>query len=229
MNSEGAPAKKRGCLFYGCLSTIILGLLVVALFVAGFFVAKRFVNNLVALYTDTQPELIESVTYAAADREALKQRLEAFTVAVDSGKGGQELVLSAEDLNVLIAESPELKGKIFIMIEEDKLRGKVSVPLKDIGPLKLNGRYLNGTATLKASLTNGVVDLRLDDILVRSNALPARIVNELKKQNLAKEYQNDPKQQQEIQKYESIRLQDGKVHIRSKETAPNPTGGPATP
>ena len=57
---------------------------------------------------------------------------------------GAELVLNATDLNVLIGENPDLKGKLFVEFDDDQVKGKVSMPLPDIGPLKLKGRYLNG-------------------------------------------------------------------------------------
>ena len=58
--------------------------------------------------------------------------------------------------------------------------------------------------------------MRLDDIMVKSNALPAVLVNELKKQNLAKDYQATPEQKASLSKFESIVVKDGKVHLRSR-------------
>lgn len=211
-----SPPKKRGCLFYGCLSLVIVGLLATVVLVSGYFLAKRTYNNLVNDFTAATPEPIESVSYPPAENEALQQRLQAFKTTLDSGKGELELVLTAADLNALIAENPELKGKLFVMIEGDKVRGKVSWPLPDVGPLKLKGRYLNGMVTFRVSLEGGVLNVGLDDIKVKSNALPAVVVSEFKKQNLAQEFQKDPKQQAEIRKFESIRIEDDKVYLRSK-------------
>jgi hypothetical protein len=217
MSSFPPPApKKRGCLFYGCISLIVLGLLIAAVFVAGYFVAKRLADRAINDYTDSQPAPIEAVTYASAERAELQRRLDDFKKALDAGKADQDLVLSAADLNALITENPQLKGKLFVIIDDDQLQGKVSIPLEDIGPFKLKGRYLNGVGTFHAVLTNSVLDVRLDDIVVKSNALPAVLVGELKKQNLAKDYQATPEQKANLSKFESIVVKDGKVHLRSR-------------
>lgn len=217
MSSVPPPApKKRGCLFYGCISLIVVGLLVAAIFVAGYFVAKRLANRAISDYTDTQPAPIEAVTYASAERAELQKRLDDFKKALDVGQADQDLVLSASDLNALITENPQLKGKLFVIIDDDQLQGKISIPLEDIGPFKLKGRYLNGVGTFRATLTNSALDVRLDDIMVKSNVLPAVLVNELKKLNLAKDYQATPEQKASLSKFESIVVKDGKVHLRSR-------------
>lgn len=217
MSSVPPPApKKRGCLFYGCLTLIVVGLLVAAIFVAGYFVARRLANRAINDYTDTQPAPIEAVTYASGERAELQKRLDDFKKALDAGKADQDLVLSAADLNALITENPQLKGKLLVIIDDDQLQGKISIPLEDIGPFKLKGRYLNGVGTFRAALSNSVLDVRLDDITVKSNALPAVLVGELKKQNLAKDYQATPEQKSMLGKFESIVVKDGKVHLRSR-------------
>ena len=217
MSSAPLPApRKRGCLFYGCITVIVIGLLIAAVFVAAFFVAKRLANRAINDYTDTQPAPIEAATYAPTERAELQKRLDDFKKALDAGQADQELVLSAADLNALIAENPQLKGKLLVIIDDDQLQGKISIPLEDVGPFKLKGRYLNGTGTFHAALTNSVLDVRLDDITVKSNALPAVLVGELKKQNLAKDYQATPEQKASLSKFESIVVKDGKVHLRSR-------------
>ena len=208
--------RKRGCLFYGCLTSIVIGVLIVAVFVAVFFVAKRVANRAINDYTDTQPAPIEVVTYASAERAELQKRLDDFKKVLDAGQVDQELILSAADLNALIAENSELKGKLLVIIDDDQLQGKISIPLEDIGPFKLKGRYLNGVGTFHAALTNSVLDVRLDDIVVKSNALPAVLVGELKKLNLAKDYQATPEQKANLSKFESIVVKDGRVHLRSR-------------
>lgn len=217
MSSVPPPApRKRGCLFYGCLTLIVVGLLVAAVLIAGYFVAKRLADRAIGEYTDTQPAPTETVTYASAERAELQKRLDDFKKALDAGQADQELVLSAADLNALITENPQLKGKLLVSIDDDQLQGKISIPLEDIGPFKLKGRYLNGVGTFHAALTNSILDVRLEHIIVKSNALPAVLVGELKKQNLAKDYQATPEQKAMLGKFESVVVKDGKVHLRSR-------------
>ena len=66
---------------------------------------------------------------AAEQRQALKDRVEAFRKAVNEGKATEPLVLTGDDLNVLIEDNAELKGTIFVKVEGDELKGRVSIPL----------------------------------------------------------------------------------------------------
>lgn len=208
--------KKRGCFFYGCLSVVIVGIVLVAMLCVGLYIAKRTVNRLVKDYTDATPQTIETVTYPAPQRDILQRQLDTFKTALDSGTPGVELVLNASDLNVLIGENPDLKGKLFITFDDDKVTGKVAFPLPDLGPLKLKGRYLNGLASFRVALEGGQLDVRVDSVTVRSNLLPAAVMNEFKKENLAKEANKNPDQAKQIQKFQSLHLKDGKLILRSK-------------
>ena len=226
MSSVPPPApRKRGCLFYGCLTLIVVGLLVAAALVASYFAVKRFATRTINDYTETNPIPIEVVTYAQGDRAELQKRLDTFLKALDAGKADDEIILSAADINALIAENPQLKGKVYVMIEDDMVKGRVSVPLsvilsqKQLEALKLTGRYLSGVATFRAGLTNGALDVHLEDILVRDKELPSLLkpfVDEFKKQNLAKDYQATPEQKAMLGKFESVVVKDGKVHLRSR-------------
>jgi hypothetical protein len=129
-------------------------------------------------------------------------------------------VLAADDLNALIAHQKELADKLFVRIDEDNIKGEVSFPLPDVGPFKLKGRYLNGTAAFKVTLENGALDVRLQEVLVKGKPLPGVFFNELKKQNLAKDAQQDPQTAADVQKFESIRITNSTVILRNKVASP---------
>lgn len=207
-------------MFYGCLSLSILGLLAIVLGVVGYFWVKSTTARWIRDYTDTAPAPIEKVQYSPAQMDALNARVAAFTDALEKGKGSTELVLSAEDLNALIANQKELANRLFVRIDEDNVKGDVSFPLPDIGPFKLKGRYLNGTAAFKVALENGTLDVRLQEVLVKGKPLPGMFFNELKKQNLASNAQQDPKTAADIQRFESIRITNSTVILRNKVAGP---------
>src|SRR5258706_8798135 len=150
MNSESNPPKPRGCFFYGCLTLAVLGLLALVLGVVGYYVVKATAARWINEYTATAPAEIEKVEYSPAQMQALRARLAAFKDALDHGKPSTELTLTAEDLNALIAQEPQLQGKLFVRIDQDRIKGEISIPLETLGPLKLQGRYLNGSATFRA-------------------------------------------------------------------------------
>jgi len=211
VTGQSNPPKQRGCFFYGCLALAVAGLLCVATAVAVYFWAKSTLNA----YTSTTPALLEKVEYSAAQMDALKVRLQEFKKALDRGKESAELVLTADDLNALLSQEAQLRGRLFVRIEDDKLKGEISMPLPDLGPLKLKGRYLNGAAVFRVTLATGVLDVRLDDVLVKNRPLPGLILKELKGRNLAEEFQADPRTAADIAKFESIQITNGAVHLRS--------------
>lgn len=128
-------------------------------------------------------------------------------------------MLTADDLNALIAQEKEIQGKLFVRID-DRIKGELSLPLENIGPLKLKGRYLNGAVTFKVALADGTLDVRLDDVTVKGKPLPGMLLSEFKKQNFAREFQNDPKTAADIAKFESIQITNGTVILRNKSAPP---------
>ena len=212
-----APVRaRRGCLFYGCLSVTVVGFLFLVL--AGFTVywGKRATERWIRDYTDTTPAIIEKVTLPRDQMEALQRRLNSFKEALDAGQTATELVLTAEEINALLNENKDLSGRLFVRINDDRVTGEVSIPLPDFGPFKLKGRYLNGTATFKVALANGSLDVRIDNAQVKSKPLPLVLTRELKKQNLARDFQSDPQVATNVAKFDSIQIREGKVILRSK-------------
>ena len=227
MNDASTPSPKqtkgRGCFFYGCLTTLIL-LIIVG--VAGFLVINyglKKLNALIEQYTESGPATLPAVQMSKAQYDELDKRVTAFEQALDAGKTVEPLVLSAEDLNALMANNPALqafKGKAYVTIDGDQVKGQVSIPLSDLGSLpglsKLKGRYLNGSATLKASLDNGVLIVTMQSLQVKGQSPPANVMARLRAQNLAQDAYRDPKNAETLRKFESIEIKDGTISIRAR-------------
>ena len=140
-----APPRQRGCFFYGCIIASVLALLMVIL--VGIARLRRLPLcsiRQVDEYTATAPEQLPTVEMPAEKRQALKDRVEAFRKAVDAGTAIEPLVLTSDDLNALIEENPELKGTVYVKIEGDEVKGRVSFPLDKLKlPFTMvKGRYL---------------------------------------------------------------------------------------
>src|ERR1041385_1017167 len=211
------PEKKRGCWFYGCVTLAIVGVVCV---VVGIFVARWAIglsSRLINEFTDTVPMQIETVTLSPEEKSALDDRLAAFQLAMDNQKEVRELILTARELNGLIADNKDLRGKLFVMIEGDRIKGKLSVPLtKDLGPFKVKGRYLNGTAAFRVTLAAGSLEVALDEMEGKGKPLPATAMKEIAKKNLAEDVELDPKNARKIERFESIQIKDDKVILRNK-------------
>lgn len=213
-----ALSGQRGCFFYGCLIASILAVLVMILMAVGGFFLYRFVNQMVRDYTATAPRELPKVEMADKNRRELKNRVEAFRKAVDEGAPSEPLVLTSDDLNVLIEDNEDLKGRFFVKVEGDEVKGQVSIPLDPLaqGPFRsmFQGRYLNGTADLQASLRDGVLMVTLDSIEVNGKKPPEEMLTQIRQENLAKDAYKNPKNAETIRKIESLEVKDGKVILK---------------
>jgi hypothetical protein len=216
MSAPPVAPKKRGCLFYGCITLAVAFVIVGILSYVGFQYARKSLRNLVENYTDPQPVAMETVELPKGEADALQKRVADFQQALDRQDRQEELVLSEDELNALIAQDANLKGKLQVRVEGDRIRGRISWPLEDIGPLKLNGRYLNGLATLAVALTNGQFAVTVDEVEVNGKPLPAALMNEIRKKNIAQEALKDPKAAENLGKFSSIEVRDGRVILKNK-------------
>lgn len=223
------PPRQRGCMFYGCIIASVLSLLfLIAILVIGFLLWRwfgRFVNE----YTATSPHQLPVVVMAEEQRAELRRRVEAFRAAVDAGRPTGPLVLSADDLNVLIDETPRpnLKGKVYVTIEQDKLKGQVSIPLSDIPSFGLTiGRYLNGEAEFNVHLEDGEPFVSIRSIEVNGRRPSDEFMRGLKGQNLIRNVQIETGQARIVRRLDSVQVRDGKLIVTARE-APAKSAGPS--
>jgi hypothetical protein len=217
MNSEQAN-RGRGCFFYGCLAAVVM---VIVGLIGGYLGVRYFVNKLVNTYTDTAPLAIPTVETTQAEADALLERVRVFKNALAGGTA-QPLAIGTRELNTLIAFSPDfkdLKGKAYVDIEGDRLRGQISLPLDQLPFLGAKGRYLNGEASLKASLENGILVVTLDSLKVKGKDAPAEVLAALRKENLAKDIYRNPDTAKILGLLETIEIKDDKLTIRPRATA----------
>jgi hypothetical protein len=197
MNENVPPTsetpKGRSCLFYGCLTLLILALLVP---VGSYFAIRSAVKSFIGKYADTKPMTLPRVEMSAAELDALDARLKAFRSAISTNGAVQPLTLSATDINGLINRNPGFKDKFYLGIESNQFRAKVSIPLEDLRvPFfrnLLQGRYINGTADLKALIQNGGLVVTLRSVEVNGRSLPAQMLAGFQSQNLVEGLTNDP-------------------------------------
>lgn len=209
-----APPKRRtaSCLLIGCLTA--LGAMVICGILA-FFAIKSFLAGVVEDFTDTEPMLLPEVSVSSDELESLLSRVEAFKQALETGTPAAPLVLSGDEINALILHNPdfeELKGKVYISIEEDQVRGQVSIPLEPL----LEGRYFNGSATFNIFLMNGRLFVFAESFELKDTPVPEQIMAEFSKENLAKDFAKDPEVAAIIDKLESIEVKDGSITITPK-------------
>jgi len=201
----------KGCL-WGCL--IAGGLTVAAVLCAGFGL-YFFVSEKVGQFSSPTPQELPAVEYTEEEMQALESRIESFRKKLDAGERPEEdLVLSADDINAMINANESLKGKAFVDIENDQVKGKVSIPLD--GVPGGSGRYFNGSASFDVSMDGGVLIVTLDQAEVRGEPVPEQFLAPMRQENLAKDIYKDPKNAKFMRQFEEIRIEDNQFILRVK-------------
>ncbi len=156
--------------------------------------ALKYANGMVAEYTDTSPMTLPKSDLPPDDLKQLKTRVAAFDAAMDAHTNVPPLVLTGPEINALIsdtAQTKEFKDRFFVALDGDEIKGQLSLPLDGIPQLQIfnvKGRYLNGSGTFKASITNGLLYVMVQSLEVKGKPLPAKFLAGLQQQNLAQSF-----------------------------------------
>ncbi len=228
---DDSRPRQRGCFFYGCVIAGVLAvLMIIALAVLAFF-AMRFFSGLVEEWTSPVPAELPRVQVSDEERKSVRERVDAFRKALEEGTAADPLVLNSDDLNALIEENPNLRGRLFVRVEGDKLKAQISFPLEKLKIGMLKGRYLNGEAELKAALSDGILVVTLETLEVNGKPPPERFLAELRKQNLAKDAYDNPDNAEMIRRFESLEIKDGTIILKPRIHVKTPAGalGPRAP
>ena len=222
MNS--AKKQSRGCVFYGCAAALVVFVIMIAAAIAIGYGIKSGFDVLVEKYTDEAPRELPVVTMSAEDLSALKARLEVFREAVEEGGEAPRLELTAHDLNALIqqdVEFNEVAGKVYFAIEDDKLKGEVSLPLDDLDLGWGQNLYLNGSVVFDFSIDQDGLAVGIEDVEINGVPLPETLMNVLKGKNLLEDGKLDSDAEDMIGRIQSMDITDGKivVELRSDATA----------
>jgi len=215
------PKTRHGCFFYGCITGVVLLVVLLVGALVGIHVVKKKISGLVNEYTDSQPMTLPTVQMSPADIAKLKQRWQAFEEAVRAPRPAPPLVLTADEINALIASGPDqksLKGKFYVSFDGDRVKGELSLPLKEIGWNMVKDRYLNGSGTFNVSLQNGVLFLAPQTIEVKGKPVPDMYMQGLRNVNFAAGLTNQPNATALMQGLRDLQVKDGKLIVVPKET-----------
>lgn len=220
MNTDPVSAQKKtsGCgksCAVGCVTVILLAVAAgLFLYQSGAKILKKVADE----YTATSPATLPAVEATPEEASNLVTRVEAFSRSLKEGQSGQELTLTARDINVLIQKNPggsELAGKVYVTLDGDRIRGEASIPLEQLGAF-FKGRWLNGSGTFRVETAAGRLLVFMDALSVRGKQLPEPFMAGIRGKNLAEDVAKNPKTVEALGKIESISVRDGKLHIQAK-------------
>jgi hypothetical protein len=219
-SARSSRGMKPGCVFYGCLTLGILGLLLgTGLGVGAWYVMKKF-NAMVEEYTAVEPVELPSVEMSESDYAALTERVTGFGQALRDGTAVEPLVLTADEINVLLARgavSEAWQGRLHVRMEGDQVRGQMSLPLDLLAQhrlfARLRGRYLNGAVRLGVGMEGGRLAVRLVGAEVNGQAIPAEVMQALQSVNLADPAYNDPAQAGTLSRIGRVEVKEGRLVV----------------
>ncbi|MEM6468747.1 MAG: hypothetical protein AAF802_04205 [Planctomycetota bacterium] len=203
----------KGCL-WGCL--IAVGLFV-ALCICGGVGMYFFLKGQINKYTSTESVKLPTVEYTEEEMEALRTRMDAFNEKLNEGEvPDEDLVLTADDINAMISDNEDFKGRVFVTIENDQVSGEVSIPLTFLPVAK--DRFFNGSATFDVSMSGGVLIVTAVEAEVNGEPVPAEFMAGLAQENLAKGLYEDPEQAEFMRQFEEITVKDDTLILRFKRS-----------
>jgi hypothetical protein len=197
------------------------------LMLGGLFLGYLSFRKMVINYTDTAPLPLPVVQISPEDIKKLHERVDDFDKALKEHRAAAPLELTGDDINALIATSSggqSWTGKVYVTIEGEQIKGQVSVPISQIGLPIFRDRYINGSATFKVSLRDGALHVYAQDITVKGKAVPTVYMQQIRQTDLAQSSMNDPNTRSEFERYEEIKIENGKFIIIPKK--PETDSGP---
>lgn len=109
------------------------------------------------------------------DGAEVETRWKAFEGAARRGQKAS-IALSAAEINALISNDSDLRGKAFVTIQNNVGRVQISIPLKNV--VFMHGRYLNGEATVEAAPDGDPWKAQITNITLAQQAVPDSMLDQ---------------------------------------------------
>ncbi len=204
---EPRPPKRRGCLFWGCLVAVLLVVAMGGCIGIGIYVLRDRL-------TSPEPQPIPTYNTKPGEYEAVKGRLTGFAQAAKESRPAR-IELTADDLNALIADDPELKklsGKVFVRIEGQEVVLDLSIPLDEAPVPFMKGRWLNATVGLEVSLASGHLIVTPVRATIKGEPVAEKYLKNLQPMDLLRNVK-DEEFREFVRQAKSLEVQDGKIVI----------------
>lgn len=221
-------SSRRGCLFWAGIVAVFLFFCAL---LAG-YAAYSYFKHLVYEFTETKPIEMPVVQMSGTEITNLQQRVEKFDKAIDANKPAEPLILTADEINALIAHETQTNPNpvhLYFSFNDDHVQAKLSLPTDGFGLKILRGRYFNGSGDFAVSLHDGRLSLNIKSLSVKGKPLPERFLQPLRQENFADAWTNDVEFNQTVAKLKEIKIENGTLHVIPKTPGqPAATNSPAS-
>ena len=123
----------------------------------------------------------------------------------------ERAMLLSEGVRLDVHDFGALKGKLYVLLSGDEVKGQLSVPMEWIGLPIFKGRYLNGTGAFSVSLHNSRIRLFLMTLEVKGRRVPEVYMEQIRKHNWAEGINDEPRARAALEQLREIKIQDGKL------------------
>jgi len=214
-----APPPKRGmgCFARGCLILVVFAIVLAVACLAGLYWGFQRHSAVVhGIYwlakTHSIAEAPAPVPEFAASGEQIQgvqERWQDFQQKIRANQAA-EIELTGDDINSLIAMSRDARWKVFVSIEDNRLRLQTSVPL---GEFFGRSGYFNGDTTIQLNGAESLEDPQLDQIIVNNQPVPKDILTWKYHSKRLGDYLAEFRNNSNIN---AIEIRDGKLILRSR-------------
>lgn len=212
------PRKGLGCFARGCLIfavfAVVLGIACVAGMYWGFHRNSAVIHGVYWLAKSRAigqaPVAVPAFTASDAQLQSVHERCEDFEQKNRAGQPA-ELELTADDVNSLIATNQDVRGKIFVSIDGNRLRCQASVPLGEF--IGRSSYYFNGDIMFEPQGAESLDNPKLRGITVNGEPVPTDLLNWKYRSKRLRDYLTGYRNDSGVG---TIAVQDGKLVLRSR-------------
>jgi hypothetical protein len=216
---EAPPRRKGlGCFARGCLILLVFAIvLAIACFAGMYWGLSRHSALFYGTYWLAKTRSIAQAPTPVPESSASEQQIqsvrERWQDFEQKTRAGQpaEIELSADDINSLIATTPDVRSKVFASIERNQLRLQASVPIGHF--LSKPGYYFNGDVTIELNGVQLLDNPQFSRITINGEQVPTDFLNWKYRSRHLREYLADQRNAYEIG---TIEIRDGKAILRSR-------------
>ena len=164
-------------------------------------------HSFIYAYTEPKPAVTKS-NIDAQKKLDMSQRLLNLQSALNK-KQPVTLVLSGEDLNILVNQNSRIPGAVHLNVVDDKVILKMSILLD--GFPGFNKRVLNAILFLNVSFKNGFLLIQAEKMKICENEIPETFMKEYKTINLAQDLMTSQKFKTLTQQLKSLEVKNSQV------------------
>ena len=211
------PRKGLGCFARGCLILVVFGIVLAIACFAGLYWGFQRHSAIVhvSYWLAKTHSLAETPApvpqFAASDEQIqrVQERWRDFEQKIRAGQPAQ-IELTTDDINSLIAANRDGRWKVFVSMEENRLRLQTSVWL---GEFLGRAGYFNGDIMIQLNGAQSLEHPQLNRIVVNSKPVPRDLLNWKYRSRRLRDYIAEYRNSYDIG---TIEIRDGRLILRSR-------------